>query len=240
MFPSMSKPPAIDPRTPAAPTFALLVLATLPASCTGTVHLPNESNAASGPETEASAPSLAGDGVSAASDGLAGDFPSMALGDVEVAAESVLASMADGRYREGFPWVKVNEWPFPSAVADGNINVWVSGTGAVGYAEVAPTLQHEGGQLPAGTVIVREVLDRAGDVQTLTLMLKGPDGYNPELGDFWFGITDPAGTPLLDEATNEPRVGKMEACYGCHVPRADQGYLFGAPENNRMPYLSLP
>lgn len=153
-----------------------------------------------------------------------------------IGVESLLASIEDQRYREGFPWLKVNEVPFQSAVAPAMIDVWVSGVGAQAYASVAPEHRVRGEDVPPGTLVVREVWNDAGEVSKLTLMLKGPPGYNPELGDFWFGETDANGAPLEDEA-GQPRLGKLDGCYGCHVPRAEQGYLFGAPAGNRMPYL---
>lgn len=151
----------------------------------------------------------------------------------DVAAESVVASIAHGRYRDGFPWLKVNALPFQSAVAGGTIDVWVSGPGAEAYAAISPDLTLGGREVPPGTMIVREVHDAEGEITTLTLMLKAAPGYNPELGDFWFGVTGPQGMPKMDEESGQLRVGKLDECYGCHLPRVEQGYLFGAPAGNR-------
>ena len=57
-----------------------------------------------------------------------------------------------------------------------------------------PDATGSGAQLPAGSMIVRAVIDAdAGAVARLTVMLKGPAGYNPALGDWWFAETDPWG-----------------------------------------------
>lgn len=158
--------------------------------------------------------------------------------EIDINVNSLLASISGQSYREGFPWTKVNEEPFQSAVADAMIDVWVSGVGALAYAAVAPEHRFRGEDVPAGTLVVREVKSPTGEVSKLTLMLKGPQGYNPALGDFWFGETDPDGVPLQDDL-GAPRLGKLDGCYGCHVPRAEQGYLFGAPADNRMPFLGV-
>jgi hypothetical protein len=156
-----------------------------------------------------------------------------------VAEDSVLASVAEGQYRLGFPWVKINATPFPSAVASGSINVWVSGLGSEAYARVAfESNLATSVNLPPGALIVREVLDASGAVSAITLMLKGAPGYNPDLGDFWFGALNADGSPKHD-ASGAERLGKLSECYGCHVPREAQGYLFGAPARNRTPYMDL-
>ena len=76
-----------------------------------------------------------------------------------------------------------------------------------------------------GTVIVREVLDANGQVAKLTLMAKGPNGYDPTLGDWWFGEADPTGTPT--------KMGRLTECHSCHVPRANEDFLFGVPREDQ-------
>ncbi len=70
-------------------------------------------------------------------------------------------------------------------------------------------------------------------------MGKGPPAYNPDLGDFRFGVVDGSGVRALDETTGQARTGGLEACYACDVRRAEQGFLFGAPLDNRMPYMEF-
>lgn len=123
-------------------------------------------------------------------------------------------------------FTRVNAAPYPSEVAAGaTLNVWVSSFAAVAYEAISPDAQGSGVRLPEGTLIIREVIDEAGALKKLTLMAKGPAGYNPELGDWWFGVANPDGTPVKENGAN--LTGKLTQCFGCHLPRANDDFLFG-------------
>jgi hypothetical protein len=62
-------------------------------------------------------------------------------------------------------------------------------------------------------------------------MAKGPAGYNPAIGDWFWAVTDLNGTPIVEEGA--PRAGRLADCYGCHVPRETDDYLFGVPAADR-------
>jgi hypothetical protein len=81
-------------------------------------------------------------------------------------------------------------------------------------------------------MIVRAVLGAGGATETITLMYKGAPGYNPDLGDFWFGVTDASGEPRIVDGVAQ--LGRLEACYGCHADRGDDDFLFGVPATNRV------
>jgi hypothetical protein len=117
---------------------------------------------------------------------------------------------------------------YPSAIAPTNrVELWVSAADVADYARIEPDRSGSGATVPAGTLIVREVQDNGGAITKLTLMVKGPPGYNPDLGDFWFGVTAPDGTPLWDNGAQQ--LGRLTACYGCHQQRSADGFLFGVP-----------
>ena len=122
---------------------------------------------------------------------------------------------------------QINKMPYPSTVGSFNINVFVSQK-SKDFQKIHPESTGSRVSLPVGTLIVRQVLDANGQVTKVTLMGKGPAGYDPTLGDWWFGVTDPSGVPLVDDAG--PQVGRLTQCHGCHLPRADDDYLFGVPE----------
>jgi hypothetical protein len=146
---------------------------------------------------------------------------------------AALASIADGGYR-GPAFSHATREPYPSTVALGAfIDEWVSTAGYAEYSMVAPDAGGSGARLPAGSMIVRAVVDGNDVVSKLTIMLKGPAGYNPALGDWCFAETDPSGAPLEDDAG--ALVGRMSACYGCHLPRAGDDFLFGVPPGDRAP-----
>lgn len=150
----------------------------------------------------------------------------------------VLPRVVAQAYR-GDDFVQVNAAPYPSSVTDASINVFVSVDGWWEFLHATPDAEGMGKELPIGAVIVREVLDDRGEVASLTLMSRGPDGYSPGHGDFWYALLEPDGFPHLE--AGEPLIGRLEErCAGCHDERAGDGYLFGVPHRARMPHLPVP
>jgi hypothetical protein len=145
----------------------------------------------------------------------------------------ILASVANDQYRHSAKFVPVSGKSYPSAVAaPSRINVWVTAADYPSYARITPDKSGSGATLAPGAMVIREVLDAKGAVAKLTLMVKGPAGYNPSLGDFWFGVTQPDGTPEIDNGI--AKLGKLGDCFGCHTPRASDGFLFGVPMADRL------
>ena len=162
-------------------------------------------------------------------DGGAADAAAAAAVDVDDA--SILARVANGAYRRDPGFRAVSRQSYPSAIAPANLNVWVTAADYAAYTRIAPDKSGSGASLSPGAIVVREVLDATGGVAKVTLMAKGPAGYNPAVGDFWFGVIRPDGTPMVDNGVTE--MGKVQSCFGCHTPRASDGYLFGVPESDR-------
>ena len=86
--------------------------------------------------------------------------------------------------------------------------------------------------MPVGSILVRAVVDDGGAVAKLTLMAKGPPGYNPALGDWWFGVTDPAGVRSKRTAARDRPTRRL-----LRLPRTQRAsdYLFGVPLQDRTP-----
>ncbi len=124
---------------------------------------------------------------------------------------------------------RFNTQPYGSVVGSFEINCYVEGDLA-DYGKVDPTHPGANVTMARGTMIVREVLDGAGKVTKLTVMRKGPAGYDPSLGDWWFGVTDPSGVPLEDDGAL--LVGRIAQCHDCHRERASDDFLFGVPRDN--------
>jgi hypothetical protein len=144
----------------------------------------------------------------------------------------VLASIVGGAYATSTTFTHAARAPYPSSAAQGaSIDSWVSADAWPVYATISPDVAGSGAKLPAGTTIVRAVLGASGAVTKLTLMAKGPPGYNPALGDWWFGETDATGAPLDDDAG--ALTGRVIACYSCHLARATDDYVFGVPAADR-------
>lgn len=142
-----------------------------------------------------------------------------------------------GYTNQGF--VLVNDRPYPSDLTGDNINVFVSTDGWWEFLQTSPEVSGRGAELPAGTVIVREVLDQRGEVETLTVMQRGPAGYSPAHGDMWYGVLEPDGFPRFEDG--KPLLGRLEErCAGCHDGRAADGHLFGVRLDARRPDLPEP
>lgn len=90
-----------------------------------------------------------------------------------------------------------------------NINVFVSIEGWYEFLHATPEDAGRGEEVPVGTIIVREVLDPDGEVETLTVMKRAPDGYSPAHGDFWYAVLEPSGLPRFEDG--EPIIGRLEA-----------------------------
>ena len=146
--------------------------------------------------------------------------------------DTILAAVAQGAYHYSPQFTPVNHGAYTSAISPAKINVWVTSADFAAYSAIAPEKTGSGVKLAPGAMIVREVLGADGSPAKLTLMVKGPPGYNPDLGDFWFGVTEPNGTPLQENGAK--LTGKLTQCFGCHIPRANDGYLFGVPLSARV------
>lgn len=125
---------------------------------------------------------------------------------------------------------KINTKPYASTLGTFNIDDFVS-QDSRDFEKIHPESTGSHVVMPVGTLIVRQVLDANGAVTKVTLMGKGPAGYDPTLGDWWFGVTDPSGTPLSDDTGMQ--VGRLTQCHGCHIPRAEDDYLFGVPKEDQ-------
>lgn len=131
------------------------------------------------------------------------------------------AMMELGRDYKTF--TRIDRRAYTSTLGAFDINVYVNGD--VGqYRKIHPEVTGTGATtISVGTIIVREVFDANGQVSKLTLMAKGPSGYDSRIGDWWWGEADPTGTPT--------KLGRLTECHGCHVPRAGDDYLFGVPRD---------
>jgi hypothetical protein len=146
---------------------------------------------------------------------------------------ALLARVQNEAYSGSLVFQRVNLVAWKSGLAPNpNIDTYVDRDGASEYTQIAPEKDGSGADVPVGTMIVRQVLDQDGAVAKITLMAKGPPGYNADCNDFWFGVTDPLGQPLITDGRR--MTGHLEQCYSCHQTRPHDGFLFGVPMTNRM------
>ena len=110
---------------------------------------------------------------------------------------------------------------YPSeAVTGSTIVEWVSAGAAAEYMAISPDGGAASASLTPGATILREVIDPAGAVEEMTLLVKGPPGYNPAIGDWWWGVTDGNGSPLDEDGG--ALLGRLTQCYSCHLPRSGE------------------
>ncbi len=128
-------------------------------------------------------------------------------------------------------YAKINDAAYKSSLGDFNIDVYISDD-ARDYRAIHPDGPDTNVTFAEGTMIVRKVYDATGAIAKITLMAKGPAGYDSTLGDWWFGVTDPSGIPLAD-GNGGYQVGRLTECHGCHVPHAGNDFLFGVPAINQ-------
>jgi hypothetical protein len=153
---------------------------------------------------------------------------------------SVLASVANQSYASSAGFTPAST-QYPSAKDPVGIAEWVSTSAAGAYAEIDPAIPDAGGvSLPTGSVIVRAVYPLPdaganGAVEKLTMMVKGPPGSDPDLGDWSFAVTDPNGAPLPGPDGGLQQGLMIDECHSCHRDTRGRAndFLFGVPAADR-------
>ena len=117
--------------------------------------------------------------------------------------------------------------PAPSAhgLAD-TVVVWVPPAFAAEYRAVDPDDADASAAFAPGTLFVKEHLDAEGTPAGMTIMYKGPEGYDPDNGDWWWAQADVDGT--LNDA------GAVGYCIACHSPREGADWVFGIPADEQL------
>lgn len=118
-------------------------------------------------------------------------------------------------------WTRANETAFASEGHAGAafVDVYVTPAHAKTYANLT-------GTMPQGMAIVKvgyaDDGGKPGAAKTLTVMAKMAPGYDPDNGDWYYGVLSPDGTRAMKQ-------GKIGMCINCHAG-ADVDYLFGVPK----------
>ncbi len=132
----------------------------------------------------------------------------------------------DTFYREN-RYLMINESAYPTALSDTDvINVFVDDGAAYSYSQIDPETEGTQVELPVGATIIREVL-RDGELTKLTAMIKGPPGYFPEGGDYFYAVTSVDGSEILLDDAGNPLAGRLAVCGSCHAGRPQDDFLFG-------------
>lgn len=142
-------------------------------------------------------------------------------GDEGVDAEAVVSEALG---YASFVQVNASSEASQHGLAD-TVNIWVPQAHEAAFRAIDPAdAETPVEPFPAGTLIVKEHLDAEAAPVGMTIMFKGPEGYDPEHGDWWWGNANIDGT-IVDQ-------GAVDYCIACHTPRAHADWLFGlAPED---------
>lgn len=87
---------------------------------------------------------------------------------------------------------------------------------------VLAALQSKSGQLPDGSIIVKENYSPEKELAAVTVMYRRT-GYNPEAGD-WYWIKYSPDKTILAE-------GKVDGCINCHRAVQNNDWVFTGPIN---------
>lgn len=142
--------------------------------------------------------------------------------------EAIWSLVSDFKYRgDGFR--RVDRTPFPSTVSpDKKIAIYISEQSYGEYTRISPNQTGSGANLPVGSVIVREVL-RDTTLDSITVMVRLPEGAFPLGGDWWFAAATSDGTLKTDTSIGAPVIGLSATCGSCHLRRDQDDFLFGVP-----------
>lgn len=168
--------------------------------------------------------------------------------------QAVLAQLKNGVV--GNPQFKQVSKIFPSSKDPVNVALFISPPDAANdYLKIDPAVQNPDGPnvvLPEGTIIVRAVYNdpkntNVAAYDALTILTKGPAGFENGFGGWAFGATDPKGNVLPMSAVFPPpdggvpdqsdMFGIVPGCHaGCHENQrgGPNDYLFGVPMDARL------
>ena len=125
-------------------------------------------------------------------------------------------SNPDQTFEDWQSWTKVNP---ETLFSEGHVVSWVD----VYVDDLAKTTYlTASAPYPECARIVKPIYSdaTATDIVKLTIMVKMPPGYDPENGDWWYGVYDASGTYA------QMKGGRRQDCISCHKQASDTDYLF--------------
>ena len=151
------------------------------------------------------------------------------MGDGDGEFDDTEVEVAMAAFPDGF--TMINDAPFETQGHSQafDVNVWVQDPGVDAYASVDPDITGSMPAIDAGLIIVKEQFDGADAVTGYTIMAKGPDGFDLDGGDWWWGFAD-ANRALTNTSTNG---GDVSFCVSCHAVRPEDDWLYGVATDNR-------
>lgn len=121
-------------------------------------------------------------------------------------------------------WMSFDGWENWQAITEIPVMSYAHGENWVGIFvnnEARDTYQKAGVQFPECAAVVKAIYTDADGaaVLRLTMMVKMPEGYDPEHGDWWYGDSESTGTVI-------GKGGRREECISCHEAAIETDYVF--------------
>ena len=142
----------------------------------------------------------------------------------EITDEAVQALLDD--LPNGFTKINAEQMPAAQHTLSATVDVYVQNAWASEYAKIDPDASGSVTSFDVGATVIKEQFDDMGVRNGLTVMVKAPAGFNPDVGDWWWGFADADG--VLTSS------GALDACTGCHLARPNDNWIFGVPLDNRQ------
>ena len=121
---------------------------------------------------------------------------------------------------------KINDKPFESEGHAAYIDIYVNDIAKKPYLEEASIF-------PVDSLIFKPLFsDKEGKYfARLVIMLKMKKGYDPENGDWWYGVYDASGTVNFHQ-------GRIQSCIVCHKEGESTDYTFSESVNLEISRLA--
>jgi len=139
--------------------------------------------------------------------------PTLTAAPTVTAAEPFCATGDAPDFSNYLTWTKINSEPIKGHEVD--VIIYVNDLAKELYISASGDL------FPVCSIIVKPHLN-ANDLETITavtVMVKMPEGYDPDHNDWWWGMYD-------GEGVNAEMQGKVEVCIACHLPAEADDYVF--------------
>ena len=165
-----------------------------------------------------------GDSGAATSEGAATDAATDAAdssGDASPFDEAEVIEQAS-MYATNLEKINIDAFGSAHGLAD-TVNVFINSEAADLYRSIDFDAPTDVG-FPEGTLIVKEHLNAEGAEDGFLMMYRGPEGYLPDAGGWFWARIDGTG------ATRE--TGAVGFCISCHMPV--EGWVFGVPADNQQ------
>ncbi len=143
-------------------------------------------------------------------------------GGAEIDEDAVIDEVL-GLEQGGF--VTVNRSPLESVHAAERVDIWAPPSATDLYFQIDPPNYSQPVTFPVGTTLIKRHFSDAGATagDGFTVMHKGPAGYAPETGDWWWARLAEDGSIIV----SGDGTGDTELCINCHNPASAADYVMG-------------